>query len=92
MDDTLWAIQMADKDDAPDYFLDALRNARELGEHGFADEVVGTAASMFVDSGGANPLINALLLGYQAFGRAMAIEMRNGSVKITFEVRDAETE
>lgn len=89
MDDTTWAIQMSDKDTAPDYFLDALKNARGMGEEGFADDVVGTAASMLLDSGGANPLINALIVGYQAFGRGMAIEMKNGPIKITFEVNDA---
>jgi hypothetical protein len=92
MDDTTWAIRMSDEDTAPDYFLDALRNARELGEEDFANEVVGTAASMLIDSKGADPLVNCLMLGSQAFGRNMIIQMSNGPVHITFEVRDAPTE
>lgn len=92
MDDTTWAIEMSDEDTAPDYYLDALRSARDLGEDGYANDVVAAAASLLVDSRGADPLINTLLLGYQAFGRGMAIQMSNGPVKITFEVRDAETE
>lgn len=92
MDDTLWAIQMSDEDTAPDYFLDALKKARELGENGYADEVISAAASLLVDSGGANPLINSLVIGYQAFGRGMQIQMSNGPVRIVFEVSDAPTE
>lgn len=93
MDDTQWAVLMSDPDTAPDYFLDALKNARELGPKEFSEEVIATAAGMLVDSQGANPLVNALLLALQAFGDNIMIQLQNGPVTITFEVKaDAETE
>lgn len=91
MNDTEWAIAMSDQDTAPDYFLDAIRNARELGEEGFSTEVMGTATQMLLDSQALNPMVNALLLGVQVFG-AMTVQLGNGPVKITFEVSDAPSE
>ena len=67
MEDIEWATTMADPDTAPDYFLDALRNARELGHDGYAQEVVGTAVNMLIDSEALNPVINALLLSLPQF-------------------------
>lgn len=88
MNDTAWAVEMSDQDTAPDYFLDALKNARELGPEGYADEVIGTAAGMMIESQGTTAVINALVLGLQAFGNNMKLEMVNGPVKITIEARD----
>lgn len=93
MDDTAWAIQMSDNDIGPDYFLDALKNARDLGPEGYADEVIGAAAGILIDSQATNPVTNALVLGLQAFGGDMILEMKNGPVTLTFQVkRDAPAE
>lgn len=93
MNDTEWAVTMSDNDTAPDHFLDALSSARDLGREGYSEEVISTAAQMLIDSQGANPLVNALIIGAQAFDCGMAIQMANGPVTITFEVKaDAETE
>ena len=93
MNDTEWAVEMSDQDTAPDYYLDALKNARDLGPKDFADEVMGEAAAMLVDTGSIYPLMNAMILARQAFDKDMKLEMTNGPVIVTLEVRsDAETE
>lgn len=93
MNDTEWAVLMSDPNTAPDYFLDALKNARDLGRDGYCEEVIGTASTMVVDSGGLNPVINALVLAAQAFDCNMQMQMSQGPVTITFEVKaDAETQ
>lgn len=88
MNDTEWAVEMSDPDTAPDYLLDALKNARDLGPEDYADEVIGTAAGMFIESEGTTAVVNALVLGLQAFGNNMKLQMVNGPVIITFEARD----
>jgi hypothetical protein len=93
MNDTEWAVTMSDPDTAPDYFLDALRNARQLGRNGYSEEVIGTASNMLIDSGALNPLVNALILGSQAFDCAMTMELKNGPITITITSSgDAQTE
>lgn len=91
MEDIEWATTMADPDTAPDYFLDALKNARELGQDGYAQEVVGTAVNMLIDSEALNPVINALLLSLQAFG-GTSVELGNGPVTIIIKASDAPAE
>lgn len=92
MNDTEWAIAMSDPDTAPDYFLDALKNARELGQEGYSHAVIGEATNMVIKSDALNPLVNALILAAQAFDCSMAMEMKNGPVTITFQVNDAPPE
>lgn len=93
MDDIEWATTLADKDTAPDEFLDALKHARDLGRQGFADEVVGTSTNLLLDSKAMTPLVNALILGSQAFDCNMGMQLANGPVTITFQVKsDASAE
>lgn len=93
MDDIEWATTLADKDTAPDEFLDALKNARDLGREGFADQVVGAATNVLLDSTAMNPLVNALILGSQAFDCNMGMQLANGPVTIVFQVKsDAQAE
>ena len=91
MEDTEWAIRLSTKDTAPDELLDAVKAAREIGRDQYSEQVIGATAGILVESVDFTPLINAMLVGSQAFGKMMA-QMNNGPVTITIEVDYASTE
>lgn len=91
MDDTMWAIQMADQDRSPDDFIDALKDAREMGQDDYAQEVIATATAELLKGSDIDPLMNALHVASQAFDGKVGVMMVNGPMRITIEVRDAPT-